>query len=136
MVEVKITYEGQLRCKAVHGPSGQSILTDAPTDNMGKGEFFSPTDLVGTAMGTCMLTIMGIVANKHNIDMTGATANVVKEMASAPARRIGTLKVVITVPAALTDDQKKLLENAAMGCPVHKSISHDVNIPIEFTWGK
>jgi putative redox protein len=136
MVEVKITYEGQLRCKAIHVPSGQSILTDAPTDNMGKGEFFSPTDLVGTAMGTCMLTIMGIVANKHKIDMTGATANVVKEMAVAPARRIGTLKVVITVPAVLTDEQKKILENAAMTCPVHKSLSHEVNLPVEFKWGK
>jgi putative redox protein len=135
MVETKITYEGQLRCKAVHVPSGQSILTDAPTDNMGKGEFFSPTDLVGAAMGTCMLTIMGIVADKHKIDMTGAMANVVKEMAAAPARRIGTLKVVITVPTVLTHEQKKILENAAINCPVHKSLHHDTNIPIEFIWG-
>ena len=136
MVETKITYEGQLRCKAVHVPSGQSILTDAPVDNMGKGEFFSPTDLVAAAMGTCMLTIMGIVANKHKIDMTGSTASVVKDMAAAPARRIGVLKVAITVPTVLTDEQKKILENAAMACPVHKSISHDVNIPVEFKWGK
>jgi putative redox protein len=136
MVETKITYEGQLRCKAVHVPSGQSILTDAPTDNMGKGEFFSPTDLVAAAMGTCMLTVMGIVANKHKIDMTGSTASVVKDMAAAPARRIGVLKVAITVPTVLTDEQKKILENAAMACPVHKSISHDVNIPVEFKWGK
>ena len=136
MVETKITYEGQLRCKAVHVPSGQSILTDAPTDNMGKGEFFSPTDLVGAALGTCMLTVMGIVANKHKIDMAGSTASVVKDMAAAPARRIGMLKVVITVPTMLTDEQKKILENAAMACPVHKSISHDVNIPVEFKWGK
>lgn len=136
MVETKITYEGQLRCKAVHVPSGQSILTDAPTDNMGKGEFFSPTDLVAAAMGTCMLTVMGIVANKHKIDMTGSTASVVKDMAAAPARRIGVLKVAITVPTVLTDEQKKILENAAMACPVRKSISHDVNIPVEFKWGK
>lgn len=136
MVETKITYEGQLRCKAVHVPSGQSILTDAPTDNMGKGEFFSPTDLVGAALGTCMLTVMGIVANKHKIDMAGATASVVKDMAAAPARRIGTLKVVIAVPTVLTDDQKKILETAAMACPVHKSISHEVAMPVEFKWGK
>jgi putative redox protein len=136
MVEIKIAYEGQLRCKAVHGPSGQTLLTDAPTDNMGKGEFFSPTDLVASAVGTCMLTIMGIVANKHKIDMTGSTATVVKEMAAAPARRIGSLKVAITVPTILTDEQKKILENAAMACPVHKSMSHEVNIPVEFKWGK
>ena len=136
MVEIKIAYEGQLRCKAVHGPSGQTLLTDAPTDNMGKGEFFSPTDLVAAAMGTCMLTVMGIVANRHKIDMTGSTATVVKEMAAAPARRIGTLKVAITVPTDLTDEQKKILENAAMACPVHKSISHEVNIPVEFKWAK
>jgi putative redox protein len=136
MVETEITYEGQLRCKAVHVPSGQSILTDAPIDNMGKGEFFSPTDLIAAAMGTCMLTVMGIVANKHKIDMTGATANVIKEMAAAPARRIGTLKVTITVPTALTDEQKKILENAAMACPVHKSISHELHMPVEFKWGK
>jgi putative redox protein len=135
MVETKITYEGQLRCKAIHVPSGQSILTDAPTDNMGKGEFFSPTDLVGAALGTCMLTVMGIFANKHKIDMSGATASVVKDMAAAPARRIGTLKVVIAVPTVLTDEQKKILENAAMACPVHKSLNHEVNIPVEFKWG-
>ena len=136
MVETKIEYQGQLRCKAVHVPSGQSILTDAPTDNMGKGEFFSPTDLVAAAIGTCMLTVMGIVANKYKIDMAGSTATVVKEMAAAPLRRIGTLKVSITVPTVLTDEQKKILENAAMSCPVHKSISSEVKIPVEFTWGK
>jgi putative redox protein len=136
MVEIKIAYEGHLRCKATHGPSEQTLLTDAPTDNMGKGEFFSPTDLVATALGTCMLTIMGIVANKHTIDMTGATAKVIKEMASAPARRIGTLTVVICVPTVLTNEQKRILENAALACPVHKSISHEISIPVEFRWGK
>jgi putative redox protein len=134
MVEIKITYEGQLRCKAVHKPSGQVILTDAPTDNMGKGEFFSPTDLVAAALGTCMLTIMGIAANKYKIDVGGATADVVKQMSNVPARQIGTLRVTINVPKALTKEQKLILENAAKGCPVHKSLSHSINIPIEFVY--
>jgi len=103
---------------------------------MGKGECFSPTDLVAAGLGTCMLTVMGIAANRHKIDMTGATANVVKEMAAAPSRQIGTLRVTINVPKVLTAEQKVLLENAARACPVHKSLHHTVNIPIEFTCGK
>jgi len=136
MVEIKIAYEGQLRCKAVHGPSGQVILTDAPTDNMGKGEFFSPTDLVAAALGTCMLTIMGIVANKNKIDISGATADVVKEMTNVPPRQIGTMRVKINVPKAMTDEQKRILENAAKGCPVHKNLSSSINIAVEFAYGK
>ncbi len=136
MVEIQIAYEGQLGCKAVHGPSGQVILTDAPVDNMGKGEFFSPTDLVATGLGTCMLTIMGIAANEHKIDISGATAKVIKEMAEKPARQIGTLRVTINVPKALTAEQKRLLEQAAKSCPVHKSLSHTINIPLEFVCGK
>ena len=136
MVEIKIAYKGNLRCKAVHGPSGQAILTDAPVDNMGKGEYFSPTDLVATGLGTCMLTIMGIAANKHKIDISGATVNVMKEMADKPPRQIGTLRVKINVPKSLMAEQKTILENAAKACPVHKSLSHTINIPIEFTCGK
>ena len=136
MVEIKIAYEGNLRCKAVHGPSGHEILTDAPVDNMGKGEFFSPTDLVAAGLGTCMLTVMGIVANRHKIDMTGSTATVIKEMASAPARQIGILQVKINVPGSLTAEQKVLLENAAKACPVHKSLSHTIDIPLEFICGE
>ena len=135
MVEIQIAYEGQLRCKAVHKPSGQVILTDAPVDNMGKGEFFSPTDLVAAALGTCMLTVMGIAANRHKIDISGSTATVVKEMASAPARQIGTLQVTINIPRVLTAEQKTILENAAKSCPVHKSLSHTINIPVEFVCG-
>lgn len=136
MVEIQIAYEGDLRCKVVHKPSGQEILTDAPVDNMGKGEYFSPTDLVAAALGTCMLTIMGIVANRHKIDISGATAKVIKEMASAPARQIGVLRVTINVPSALTAEQKSILENAAKNCPVHKSLSHTVDIPVKFVCGK
>jgi putative redox protein len=136
MVETRITYEGHLRCKAVHVPSGHSIITDAPKDNMGKGELFSPTDLVAASLGTCMLTVMGIAANKHKIDISGATATVIKEMADAPSRRIGTLTVTISVPKALTHEQQRILEDAAKACPVHKSLHHEINIPIDFRYNE
>src|SRR5512146_333687 len=93
MVQVDVSYEGSLRCVARHGPSGATLTTDAPVDNMGRGAAFSPTDLVATALGTCMLTIMGIVAQRHNIDISGATVSVTKEMAALPVRRIGRLTV-------------------------------------------
>jgi len=92
-VEVNIEYQGNLRCQATHGPSRSTLVTDAPTDNHGKGEAFAPTDLVATALGSCLLTIMGIVAERDKIDMSGATAHVVKEMAPKPTRRIGKLTV-------------------------------------------
>ncbi len=134
MVECNVTYEGDLRCSAVHGPSGSKILTDAPTDNHGKGEAFSPTDLVGTALATCMLTIMGIQAKRHGIDLKGSTVKVGKEMAQAPLRKIAKLDVVFTLPAAVTPEQRTLLENAAKTCPVHASLHPDVKTPITFSW--
>lgn len=134
MVKIDITYQGQLHCEAVHGPSGTQLATDAPKDNHGKGESFSPTDLVATALGSCMLTIMGIVAQRHHISLAGATASVVKEMAAAPTRRIGRLAVEIHVPAKLDDEQRKLLENAARTCPVHKSLHPEIDIPVTFHW--
>src|SRR5260221_14414378 len=97
-VRIDFRYEGQLRCSAVHGPSQNQLLTDAPVDNHGRGESFSPTDLVATALGTCMLTVMGIFAEKHEIDLRGATATVFKEMITPPVRRIGRLACEIRVP--------------------------------------
>lgn len=135
MVKIDIAYQGQLRCEAVHGPSGTKLATDAPKDNHGKGESFSPTDLVATALGSCMLTIMGIVAQRHNISLEGATVSVVKEMAASPARRIGRLAVDIHVPGSLDDEQRKLLEHAAHTCPVHKSLHPEIDIPVSFHWG-
>lgn len=132
MVEIQTTYEGRLRCTATHGPSGAHMLTDAPKDNMGEGQSFSPTDLVATALGTCMLTTMGIVAQRNNIDMAGSTARVLKDMVTAPTRRIGTLTVEIYVPTKLTGEQQERLRNAALHCPVHKSLHPDVQIPVEF----
>src|SRR5205085_5650193 len=104
MVEINVTYQGQLRTSATHGPSGNTLITDAPKDNMGKGEAFSPTDLVATALATCILTTMGIVAQRNNIDMAGATARVTKEMVTSPIRRIGRLAVTIRMPMRLSDE--------------------------------
>jgi putative redox protein len=134
MVEISIVYKGKLRCEAHHGPSGVTLLTDAPKDNMGEGAYFSPTDLVATALGTCMVTIMGIVAQRENVDLSGTTVQVTKEMASAPVRRIGKLTVDIEVPTKLTPEQQQKLRNAALTCPVHKSIHPDIETPINFHW--
>lgn len=135
MVNIQIEYQGDLRCKATHGPSGTELSTDAPKDNQGRGESFSPTDLVATALGTCMLTIMGIAARTHNIDISGATATVAKEMTAAAPRRIQRLVVKIHVPHALSPADREKLERAAYTCPVHKSLHPDVEVPVEFTWG-
>ena len=102
-VKVSVEYEGDLHCGLVHGPSGQRLRTDAPEDNRGRGEFFSPTDLVGASIGTCMLTIMGIAALDRGIDMTGARAEISKEMSAVPRRHISKLTVRITLPAALDE---------------------------------
>src|ERR1700677_3610553 len=122
MVEIQIAYEGNLRTTAVHEPSGTQLITDAPKDNQGEGQSFSPTDLVATALGSCMLTIMAIAARNFKIDLTGATVRVLKEMATAPVRRIGKLTVEITVPRPTTEQQQQKLQDAAMQCPVHKSL--------------
>ena len=136
MVQIDIAYQGQLRCLATHAPSGSTLSTDAPKDNMGKGELFSPTDLVATALGSCMLTIMGILAQRHNLDLSGVTATVSKEMVSQPVRRIGRLAVSINVPQKLSPDDQKRLENALLACPVYRSIHPDIDVPITFNWAK
>lgn len=136
MVEIKSVYEGQLHCNATHGPSGAVLATDAPKDNMGKGEAFSPTDLVATALGTCMLTTMGIVAQRNNLDIAGARVRVTKEMVSQPSRRVGTLGVEIVMPRAMGEEDQKRLENAAHTCPVAKSLHPDVKVPVTFKWGE
>ncbi|MDB5322597.1 MAG: OsmC family protein [Phycisphaerales bacterium] len=135
MVEITTIYNGQFRTTATHGPSGGTLITDAPKDNMGKGEAFSPTDLVATALATCILTTMGIVAQRHNLDITGATAKVTKEMVTTPIRRIGRLPVTVHMPRKLSEEDQKRLENAAHTCPVHKSLHTDIEAPITFTWG-
>jgi putative redox protein len=135
MVNIQIEYQGELHCKATHGPSGAELTTDAPRDNQGRGESFSPTDLVATALGTCMLTIMGIAARTLNIDISGAAATVEKEMTATAPRRIQRLTVRIHVPHSPAPADREKLERSAHACPVHKSLHPDVQIPIEFTWG-
>jgi putative redox protein len=135
MVDIHLEYQGELHCKAIHSPSGTELATDAPVDNQGRGESFSPTDLVATALGTCMLTIMGILARTLDLDITGATADVTKEMTAKPPRRIQRLAVRIHVPRAIGAENREKLERAVCACPVHKSLHPDIEIPIDFTWG-
>ncbi|MBM3989928.1 MAG: OsmC family protein, partial [Planctomycetes bacterium] len=130
MVKIQIRYAGDLRCHATHGPSSTTLSTDAPVDNQGRGESFSPTDLVATALGTCMLTIMGIVARRHGWDLSDASVEVEKTMVATGVRRIGSLGVVIRVPANLDAAARAALENAAHTCPVHKSLHPDIQIPV------
>jgi putative redox protein len=134
MVAIQIEYQGELHCKAVHTPSGTELNTDAPKDNQGRGESFSPTDLVATALGTCMLTMMGIMARTLNIDITGSTATVEKEMTTTPPRMIKCLNVKIHVPHSISPENRQKLERAAHTCPVHKSLHPDIQAPIEFIW--
>lgn len=134
MVTIQAEYQGDLHCAATHGPSKTQITTDAPVDNQGRGESFSPTDLVATALGTCMLTVMGILARTLGIDISGATATVDKEMSTSAPRRIASLKVRIHVPQRLSEDDKLKLERAAHTCPVHKSLHPDIQVPVEFSW--
>lgn len=137
-VEIDIVYEGQLHCAVTHGPSGATLATDAPVDNHGRGESFSPTDLVAAALGACVMTIMGIVAERHQVDLTGTRIRVSKEMIQQPVRRIGRLPVTVTIPAdkaaqvAAADRTK--IETAARHCPVHQSLHPDIDSPIEFVW--
>jgi putative redox protein len=135
MVQIQIRYEGDLRCVSVHAPSGARLSTDAPVDNQGRGESFSPTDLVATALGTCMLTTMGIVSKRHGWSLEGAVATVEKIMVADPARRIGRLEVKIRVPASLDERARETLEKTARTCPVEKSLSPAVEIPVVFEWG-
>ncbi len=134
MVEINITYEGDLRSSAVHAPSGCVLKTDAPLDNQGKGESFSPTDLVATALGTCIMTLMGIMAERHGIDLGGASIKVNKFMATAPVRKIERLEVQIE--AAGIDDAKdrERLKQAALGCPVHATLEGCCDLDMTFSW--
>jgi len=135
MVQITLRYEGNLRCRAVHGPSKQELFTDAPVDNLGKGESFSPTDLVATALGTCMLTTMGIAAQKHGWDIAGSRAEVVKSMIADPLRRIARLTVVLRIPREFDEPARAILERAALTCPVQQSLSPATEVPVEFRWG-
>ena len=133
-VRTEAIYEGDLHCRVTHGPSGDTIPTDAPRDNEGRGEHFSPTDLVAAAMGSCALTIMGIAARKRDLDIRGARAVVVKEMGSTPRRHIARIALDITLPSHLDARSRTLLERAARGCPVQASLSADTKVDMTFRY--
>ena len=135
-VEIDTEYVGELRCNATHGPSGATLSTDAPTDNGGKGASFSPTDLVATALGTCVMTILGLVAERHEVDLKGTRVQVTKVMVTTPVRRIGSLRTVVTIPSGAVEDasMRERLEAAARTCPVHQSLHPDTDAPIEFVY--
>ncbi len=134
VVDIEIAYEGQLRCRAIHGPSQCHVLTDAPVDNHGKGESFSPTDLVATALGTCIMTLLGIVADRRGISLDGTTVKVEKHMVSEPVRRIGRLPVDIYLGQVIEDKFKDRLIKAADTCPVKQSVHPDIALSINFHW--
>lgn len=134
MVEIQIDYEGQLHCRAVHGPSGAEVATDAPVDNEGRGESFSPTDLVATALGCCLLTIIGIVARRKGLEVTGATASVAKIMSDDLPRRIVRLPVTVALPLPADHPERAAIESAAVSCPVNESLRADIDRPVTFIW--
>jgi putative redox protein len=135
-IEISIDYQGNLNCEAKHSPSGKSIITDAPIDNGGRGEAFSPTDLVGAALGTCIITVMDLVGRRSGIDLAGTKVHVIKEMTSIPIRRIGKLTVTVTYPNGLklSEADKKKLEKTAHTCPVKQSLHPDVEVVVCFNY--
>ncbi len=133
-VRMDVVYEGDLRCTATHGPSGDRVLMDAPVDNRGRGEHFSPTDLVAAALGGCVLIVMGIAARDRGLDIRGSRSEVVKEMSAVPRRHIGRMGVRITLPAALDDDARALLEKTARTCPVAASLGPDTGVDLHFVY--
>jgi putative redox protein len=134
MVKMTAIYQGKLHCELIHGPSSSKLETDAPKDNQGKGERFSPTDLVGAGLLSCILTTMAMVAERDGVSITGAHGSVEKGMSAEPPRRIVELRVKIEMPASIAEPMRKKLEHAAHACPVHKSLHPDVKAPIEFTY--
>jgi putative redox protein len=134
MVKMTAHYLGGLRCEAIHGPSNGTLLTDAPVDNHGRGEAFSPTDLLAAALGSCMLTVMGIYAERHGIGLTGARALATKEMTTEGIRRIRRIAVRLELPVPADHPQRQALERAALSCPVHQSLHPEIEKPVEFVW--
>jgi putative redox protein len=134
MATIETTYLGELRTEATHVQSGKKTITDAPLDNQGKGEAFSPTDLLSASLGSCMLTIMGIASREHDINIDGTTCSIIKIMASDP-RRVGEIKITFNFPKVdYTEKQKVILERAAITCPVAKSLHPDLLQSVVFNF--
>lgn len=133
MPTANITYVGELRTVCMHLQSGTEILTDAPTDNHGKGEAFSPTDLVATALGSCMVSIMGIKSRDLDVDLKDSTVSITKIMQAEP-RKIAKIEVILNMSIATSDKNKTILERAAMTCPVLLSLHPDIEKEVTFNW--
>ena len=129
----KVTYNGDLRTECTHLKSGNSFVTDAPTDNNGLGQAFSPTDTVATGLASCMLTMMGIKANGLDVDLRSSTAEVTKYMSASP-RRISKIEVTLSLPANISEKNRKILQNTADTCPVHYSLHPDIEKEITYNW--
>ncbi len=134
MATIETTYLGDLRTEATHLQSGTKILSDAPTDNQGKGEAFSPTDLLASSLASCMMTIMGIASRTHNIDMDGTTCEVTKIMSSEPPRRVAEIILNLRFPKTYSDREKQILEKAAYNCPIVLSLHPDLKKTVNFGW--
>ena len=134
MVPITLTYRGDLRCESVHGPSGVRLITDAPVDNHGKGESFSPTDLLATALGACMTTIMGIVAKRDCIALEGLRVDIEKHMTTTPPRKIARVVVRIQMPRGVASAVRQKLEAAARTCPVALALHPDVKVEESFSY--
>jgi putative redox protein len=134
MVKITGEYQGDLHCTAAHGPSGNQLTTDAPKDNQGRGEAFSPTDLTATSLATCIATTLALVARKHGIELKGLRYEVTKEMATSGPRRIGKLATTLWLPVARTEELALLLAHAAEQCPVHLSLHPEIEKPVVFHW--
>ena len=134
MVTISGEYQGDFHCVATHGPSGNTVVTDAPKDNQGRGAAFSPTDLVATALVTCIATTMAMVARKQGVELQGLRYEVTKEMSTDAPRRIVRLATTVWLPLPRSEPLAAALERAALACPVHQSLHPQVDKPIVFHW--
>lgn len=134
MVEIKLSYEGSLHCSALHVPSGNTLVTDAPLDNSGLGQAFSPTDLLATALGSCMATVIGILAQRKGIAVEGTAVTVRKFMAEDQPRRVKRLELDLSLPLPASHPDRPLFETAARGCPVHHSLHPDIEVVMKWIW--
>ncbi len=134
MVEITLEYQGELHCRAVHGPSQAALETDAPADNMGRGEAFSPTDLTATSLGTCVATTMAIVAWRHGFELGNVSIQVRKHMTSEAPRRIARLEMDIAIPLPPDHPERATLEAVGARCPVRLSLHPEIEVVESYEW--
>lgn len=134
MVKVCVEYQGELRSEVLHDPSGSTFTTDAPVDNQGKGEGFSPTDLCAAALGSCLSTIIGIQSKSLGVDTRGLWIEVIKRMSSDLPRRIASIEVDLWFPGPIAPEERSVIEKAARDCPVHHSLHPGISVTLRFHW--